>query len=197
MLEQQHIPTTFVQCIKTSWFLSLVACVVYSLCSSFAICTDFQCSWIVLRFKNWKVLIPFFCSPFFLLMSTSVTPNTFLGPVQAPFSTVLLGIYYLGTTRVYLTCCRKGSCSIYWPYVLRCTKRQIGVRCSQHPGFLYMPSYRANRQTFKNQNAISVTLVKAKNDNVKHRLWSARSITALSALRMLCTGLCNVFVAGG
>ena len=141
MLEQQHIPTTFVQCIKTSWFLSLVACVVYSLCSSFAICTDFQCSWVVFRFKNWKVFIPFFCLPFLLLMSTSVTPNTFLGPVQAPFSTVLLGIYYLGTTRVYLTCCRKGSCSIYWPYVLRCTKRQISVRCSQHPSFLYMPSY--------------------------------------------------------
>ena len=112
LLEQQHIPTTFVQCIKTSWSLSLVACIVYSLCSSFAICMDFQCFCIVLKFKNWKVFTPFFCLPFFLLMSTFVTLNTFLGPVQASFSTALLGIYYLGTTRAYLTCCREGSCSI-------------------------------------------------------------------------------------
>ena len=194
MLEQQHIPTTFVQCIKTSWSLSLVTCVVYSLCSSFAICTDFQCSWVVFRFKNWKVFIPFFCLPFLLLMSTSVTPNTFLGPVQASFSTALLGIYYFCTTRAYLTCCREGSCSIYWPLCSKMHKTLNWCKVLTAPG---LSLHAKLSEQIAKPSKIKMTLVKAKNDNVKHGLWSARSITALSALRMLCTGLCNVFVAGG
>ena len=126
-------------------------------------------------------------------MSTFVTPNTFLGPVQASFSTALLGIYYLGTTRAYLTCCREGSCSIYWPLCSKMHKTLNWCKVLTAPG---LSLHAKLSEQIAKPSKIKMTLVKAKNDNVKHGLWSTRSITALSALRMLCTGLCNVFVAG-